>query len=76
LAKDNTMAPLHFAAKPGNVNLVKFLMENGAGPNAVNKTKSTPHHLAAENGHKEVAQHFLDGVPDVRLADKLFRTLF
>jgi ankyrin repeat protein len=53
--------------------LVKFLMENGADPNTINKT-NTPH-LAAANGHKEVAQHFLDGVPDVRLADKLFWTL-
>jgi ankyrin repeat protein len=51
-------------------------MENGAGSKAVDKTKNTPHHLAAANGYKEVAQNFLDGVPDVRLADKLFRTLF
>jgi ankyrin repeat protein len=43
------MTPLHFAAKSGNVSLVKLLMENGADPNAINK-RNIPH-LAVANGH-------------------------
>ena len=35
------------AAKPGHKDMVKFLMDNGAGPNNVDKRGKTPLHSAA-----------------------------
>jgi ankyrin repeat protein len=48
--------PIHDAAKAGNVDQVRQLIEKGADVNAKNVFGSTPLLLAAEVGHKDVAE--------------------
>jgi ankyrin repeat protein len=43
LPNDNMMTPLHFAAKPGNVNLVNFLWKTGPVQRLL--TKRRTHHI-------------------------------
>ena len=45
---------LHIAAENGYLELVNFLLKNGANVNTRNDKKGTPLHPAALNGHLEV----------------------
>jgi ankyrin repeat protein len=47
----SSKTPLHAAAEEGRLNVVKFLVENGADKGAKNNEDRTPLHFAAENGH-------------------------
>jgi ankyrin repeat protein len=51
--------PLHLAARRGNLDVVKLLLEKGANLNAVTNSNDTPLHMAAEYGHTKVARHLL-----------------
>lgn len=42
---------LHIAAKAGNIDIINFLVMNGANLNAKDDTWSTPLHLCARSGH-------------------------
>jgi ankyrin repeat protein len=55
-ARGNTGTPLHWAARMGNKVVVELLLSKGAAVNALDKSGSTALHLAAEDGHKEVAE--------------------
>lgn len=43
------MTPLHWAAERGYCDVVKFLLENGADPNAQSKFEKTPLDIAEDN---------------------------
>ena len=47
----------------------QLLIEHGADPNVVNNYGSTPLHLAARNGHKEVTKLLIERGTDMDKAD-------
>jgi len=49
-----TQTPLHWAAYAGRVNAVRFLLANGANPNATDKNGFTPLHSAASAGERSL----------------------
>jgi len=61
--------PIHDAAKQGNVEEIKVLLDNGADVNAEAITGSTPLHLAAEEGHESVVQVLLENGADLNIQD-------
>ena len=52
--------PLHYAASRGSLDIVRFLVENGAFVGAVDFDGQTPLRRAAANGHKEVVRFLLE----------------
>jgi ankyrin repeat protein len=52
--------PLHIAAEEGKLDAVRFLLEIGAEPNAINTFKETALHAAAAAGHLEVVKCLKD----------------
>ncbi|MGA7195404.1 MAG: ankyrin repeat domain-containing protein [Anaerolineales bacterium] len=53
------VTPLHSAAAGGHTELVKFLLEQGADPNALQESGFTPLHAAAQNGDVESIHQLL-----------------
>lgn len=49
--------PLHLAAAEGKLEVVKFLVENGANVNTVDRWNSTPLNEAEKYNHKEVSEY-------------------
>lgn len=52
--------PLHNAAKVGNIEIIKTLLDHGADINAVNLQQKSPLVLAIEQNHFEVVKFLLD----------------
>ena len=50
--------PIHFAAKVGSIEIVEFLINNGADFNAVNKFNETIVHYAASNTDTKLMEYF------------------
>ena len=46
--------PLHYAIDQGHINVVNFLIKNGANINAKTKSNSNPLHFASQNGNLEI----------------------
>ena len=53
---DNGKTPLMWASINGHLNVVQYLIEEGANPNIKNNKGKTALDLAEENGHKKVAE--------------------
>ena len=51
--------PLHYAAGYGWLEIVKYLVEAGADPNAVNSWNNTPVSIAFLKGHFGIASYLL-----------------
>ena len=51
-------SPLYYAAKNGNLEFCKFLLENNADPNASCNNGLTPMHMALKGGNIEVNKNF------------------
>ena len=65
------LAALHFAARNGQLDAARALIEGGADINQPNGTdKSTPLVTAASNGHFELAKFLLDHGADPNLANE------
>jgi ankyrin repeat protein len=65
---------LHLMAKRNNVGAVKWLLDNGADPNARWahwEAKVTPLHLAASQGHAESVRVLLNGGADPNIRDSM-----
>lgn len=52
--------PLHVASHFGHVNMVRFLIQNGADVNAINSHGYTPLHQAAQQGHTLIVNLLLE----------------
>ncbi|KAI8945778.1 ankyrin repeat-containing domain protein [Xylaria longipes] len=52
--------PISYAAEKGHAQIVRFLLEQGASPNADDRIGLTPMHYAASNGHADVARLLID----------------
>ncbi len=48
---------LHWAARKGDIKIIKLLMKNGANINSVNNENQTPKDLAKENGHDDIFEY-------------------
>lgn len=51
---------LSHAARWGNLDVIQYLVQNGADVNAKNVNGSSPLHIAAEFGHMDAVEFFLD----------------
>ena len=65
---------LHDAAKDGDAELVKLLIDAGADVNKANEKGETPLYWAAANGRTECVKLLIDAGADVNKADKDGRT--
>ncbi|GFU57296.1 hypothetical protein NPIL_316821, partial [Nephila pilipes] len=50
---------LHIAAQAGNLNIVTYLINQGADVNSQNDAGSKPIHIATREGHKDVVEFFI-----------------
>lgn len=66
----NGMAPVHFACEFGHLDVLRYLHEVGdVNLNARDSYKSTPLHIATENGHSAIVQLLLEFGADVNAKD-------
>jgi len=56
----NGRTPLHLVAENGYIELVQYLIDNGAEKNARDNDGSTPLHIATEKGHIELVKYLID----------------
>jgi hypothetical protein len=54
-AWDGRNRPLHYAAKAGNVDAVRLLLQRGASPDVVNGDGQRPYDAALASGHEAIA---------------------
>ncbi|KKT23376.1 MAG: hypothetical protein UW09_C0004G0121 [candidate division TM6 bacterium GW2011_GWF2_43_87] len=64
--------PLHYAALHGwGVNVVQFLIDNGANVNQINNNDDTPLSLAFELGHVDIVRCLVEAGADINQTDKV-----
>jgi len=74
-AHDNTA--LHFAVEYKNLEIVTYLLEQGADPDIQNTTNGdTPLILAADNGDEEMVKVFIRNGADVNIINKQLHTAY
>lgn len=68
--KDNLeRTPLHWAARNGNLEVLKLLLEKNADVNLIDKDKCTPLVLALYNEKRDVVKVLIDAGTDVNLSN-------
>jgi isopentenyl diphosphate isomerase/L-lactate dehydrogenase-like FMN-dependent dehydrogenase len=65
------LIPLHFAARNGRLEMVRFLIEKGSSPTALSNLGQCYAEFAMENRHDAVADFFLGHHPDRALMERL-----
>ena len=60
MSNGEQLVPLHSAARVGDLQTVKLLVEQNAKLNALDSLQRTPVYLAAMNDHKDVVQYLSD----------------
>lgn len=74
LGKNESYPVLNLAAKGGRLDVVRFLVENGADINAKNSYHSTPLYLAVIRKHQEAAKYLIQQGADINLSGYGLRT--
>ncbi|WP_054849042.1 ankyrin repeat domain-containing protein [Vulcanisaeta sp. JCM 14467] len=74
--KDPTygMTPLHYAVLGNRLDIVKYLIENGADINARDNTGKTPLHFAAKNGYLDIVKYLIENKADINVKDNIGKT--
>jgi uncharacterized protein len=65
MTRINSYTPLFLAAREGNADVVRLLLQHGADPKAVSTTGSTPLMLAAAAGNVEAVTAILDAGAEI-----------
>jgi len=71
---ENGVSPLYFATAHGNLEIVSFLLDNGADPDIRRRDGMTPLHWAAIEQHAEIAKLLLQCGASLRCTDQKGRT--
>lgn len=66
----NGWSLLHLAAKSGNAELVKLLLDKGARTDFVTSDGISPLHVAAAGNNRKIIQHLLNARADLKATDK------
>jgi ankyrin repeat protein len=68
----NKLTPLHISIHNGNSEIVKFLLENGANPNAETLNKITPIQLALQISTEICKQNIIPSyIGEIDIKDKM-----
>ncbi|WP_029520228.1 ankyrin repeat domain-containing protein [Persephonella sp. IF05-L8] len=57
-------SPLHVAVKEGDIELVKYFLDNGADPNIKGAFGETPLHIAVDRGYLDIVKLLLEKEAD------------
>ncbi|MEY4496036.1 MAG: hypothetical protein RL744_1100 [Pseudomonadota bacterium] len=60
-------SPIHYAATNGHLQIVQFLMANGAMINALSPSETTPLMMAIGSGNDDLIKYLLDNGADLRM---------
>jgi ankyrin repeat protein len=60
-------SPIHYAATNGHLQIVRFLMANGAMVNALSPSETTPLMMAIGSGNDDLIKYLLDNGADLRM---------
>jgi ankyrin repeat protein len=60
-------APIHYAATNGHLEIVQFLMANGAQINALSPNETTPLMMSIGSGNDQLIKYLLDNGADLRM---------
>jgi ankyrin repeat protein len=60
-------APLHYASSTGKLDVVKFLVANGAKVNALSPNETTPLMMSVSSGNELLIKFLLDNGADLRM---------
>lgn len=60
-------APIHYAATNGHLQIVEFLMANGAKVNALSPSETTPLMMAIGSGNERLIKYLLDNGADLSM---------
>lgn len=63
--------PLHEAAKRGNIEFVKELIDNKVSANSLDKARNTPLHWACRGGHHQVVDLLLKQKPTINAQNRI-----
>jgi ankyrin repeat protein len=65
------LIPLHFAARNGQLEMVRLLIEKGSPPIALSNLGQCYAEFAMENGNEAIVDFFLSNHPDLALRERL-----
>jgi ankyrin repeat protein len=63
--------PLHLASRNNNLQLVKYLVENGADVCITNRAKASPLHTATILCHLSIVKYLVENKSDILIKDRL-----
>ena len=66
---------LHYASQGGNMNIVKYLVENGLHIGVKSNQSELPIHVASTHGHLDVIKYFVSNGVDINVKTMYSQTL-
>ncbi|KAI9434232.1 ankyrin repeat-containing domain protein [Lactarius indigo] len=77
LRTQDSRTPLHWAASGGHLDVIAYLLANGAGVDKTDDNGWTALHIAVSSGHEEVVRELVGAAADVnKKNDKGITPLF